>query len=126
MPYVFSTATAPQAYSEWLDGGADIKTSKLIAVIKGGHGVATRNLLTPKGVATYVTDAQLEALEKNDAFKRHKAKGFMVVDKQEQKPEKIARNMSKKDKSAPLVPEDFTEKKQPIVNKPMGSDGSED
>jgi hypothetical protein len=118
MPYVYSTASADIAYSIWEKGGADLSTPRTIVTIKGKANVAqARTLMTPKGAATFVTESQLQALEQNDAFKRHKEKGFVKVDKQEVEADKAVRDLEKKDGSAPLTPEDFKPEKKPKTNR---------
>lgn len=124
MPYVYSTLSCDQAYSVWEKTGNDIPVPKRIVTIKGGNSVAGKNLITPRGVATFVTDQQLEALEKCDAFKRHKDRGYLRVDKQEMAPEKAVASLNSKDESAPLTPETFEAegKKAPKTGKVKASD----
>ena len=108
MPFVYSTLTADQAYTVWDKGGADLPVAKRICIIKGGAGIANKNLITPRGVATHVTPQQLEALEACDAFKRHKERGYIRVDDKEQDAEKVAAaSMAEKDGGAPLTDADF-------------------
>ena len=83
MPHVFSTITNPVSYVEYegTDTGRN-RPIKRSVTIKGGHGVAeARNLVTPYGVATQVTEDELAFLEANPAFQRHKARGFLTVRK---------------------------------------------
>ena len=107
MPIVFSTLTAPQAYSIWVPGGGDLPAQKLICVIKGGAGVANKNLITPRGVATHVTATELEALNACPMYQRHKERGYIREDDKEQDAEKIASSMQGRDNSAPLTDGDF-------------------
>ena len=73
-------------------------------------------MLTPKGVATLVTDEQLKTLEQIKAFQKHQEEGFITVDKSKHDPEKVAKDMTGKDKSAQLDDDDFKPDKKPIVN----------
>jgi hypothetical protein len=112
MPYVYSTATGASTYIEYAPDNDKNKGHAVIVrkvTIKGGHGVATKNLITPKGVMTKVTDEELEFLLKDANFQRHMKAGFMNYDKSKVDPEKKATNMAKGDNSAPLTPDDFKE-----------------
>lgn len=115
--YVYSTATNSITYVEyeknasnelaiprkWPDG----KPMKV--TIQGGHGVATKHFITPKGIITQISDNEMEWLLTNPSFKKHVAKGFMTYDKKKIDPEKKAKDMQDKDGSAPLTPSDYIE-----------------
>lgn len=74
MNYIYSTLTADNEYS----------TEAGTVVIFGRSGARMRGKLdTPKGVATRVTDEQLQALEKHPLFKRHQQGGFISIQKKE-------------------------------------------
>lgn len=115
MPYVYSTATCSGTYVEYKpdnDKGHGHSVPLKQVTINGGHGVATKHLVTPKGVVTKVTDEELEFLLKNQAFQRHMKAGFMSYDNKKVEPEKKAESMNLKgDNSAPLTPADFQEGK---------------
>lgn len=105
--YVFSTLANNQMYQEWVKGGGDIPVKGRGVLIKGGAGVANRNLITPLGVATEVSDEELQLLEANDVFQTHKALGFIVVRQKSADVEKVAADMNRTDKSAPLTEASF-------------------
>jgi hypothetical protein len=117
MFYVYSTATCPICYVKYkplteseksLRGAASGHSEILKKVtIKGGHGVNTKILVTPKGVVTQVSDEDMEFLLKNESFQRHLKSGYMDYDKKKIDPEKKAKNMAEKDGSAPLTPKQF-------------------
>jgi len=112
MPFVYSTATCSGSYVKYApDNGGNSGHAKVIksVTINGGHGVANKALITPKGVVTEVTDEELEFLLADSAFQRHMKAGFMSVDNARIDPEKKAVNMAAGDNSAPLTPEDFKE-----------------
>lgn len=117
MPYVYSTLSNDNEYRIYEKGGADIPVVKGHVLIKGGAGIANKNLITPRGVPTEVTKEQLEMLEGNDQFKMHKENGFISVDTKQADADAVAKNMTKKDKSAPKTPEDYSGDKAPKVNK---------
>ena len=110
MPYVYSTATSAITYVEY-EPDIEKKSghSKIVrkVTINGGHGVATKNLITPKGIMTKITDDDFEWLVQQPSFQNHMKRGFMSYDKNKIDPEKKAANMAKGDQSAPLTPNDF-------------------
>jgi len=110
MNYVYSTQTCGMHYAEY-EKSSSKDIAKIIkkVLIKGGHGVANKHFLTPKGVVTTVSDEDMEFLLKSEAFNRHLKAGFMSYDKKEVLPEIKAANMKDKDGSAPLTPADFIE-----------------
>jgi hypothetical protein len=109
MPYVYSTLTAGQDYLNYVQGPADIKIPEGNPVrIDGGHGVATKKLITPIGVATEVTDEELSYLRRNEGFKAHVKQGFIIVSESKSDPEKVVPDMIGRDRSSPVVPSDYT------------------
>jgi hypothetical protein len=112
MPYVYSTATNSIAYTEYEpdnDKNCGFARVAKKVIIMGGHGLATKALVTPKGMVTRVSDEDLEFLLKNQSFQRHVKAGFMVYDKNKVDPEKKVINMAKADGCSPLTPDDFKE-----------------
>jgi hypothetical protein len=129
MPFVYSTATGANKYVEYHPynkNEASARIKRVIATIAGGANLApvAGNLVTPRGVATQVTDEQLKALMNCEAFKRHMEAGFMHVDdsKERRDPDKVVRDvgMNPKDGSAPLTPDskEVLGTLKPVVNKP--------
>jgi len=114
MPYVFSTLSSNMDYTNHVDGGADLPIELPPVHIKGGAGVADARIITPRGVVTEVTDEQLEYLEANPVFRVHKANGFIIVETKKADPEKVAADMTGRDQSAPMVPEDLAAADQPM------------
>lgn len=124
MPYVFSTMSAGVNYIDYHVNEKGAHTVKSKVAIKGGSGVANKNLITPLGVPTHINDAQLEMLEKNITFQEHKKAGYITVRNEEADPEKVvSQDMESRDKSAPYTPEDF---KEDDLAKPIDIDKSED
>ena len=89
--YVYSTLTASQVYS---DGENKV-------LIVGGANSPTKHMLTPRGVATKVTDEQMAILEKSGLFKKHQERGFIEVSTFSKDADKVAKGMTAGDKSAP-------------------------
>lgn len=114
--FVYSTATNSTYYCDYPppDPHRSHHTPIKRVLIKGGHGLASQlshsgpgNIFTPQGVVTQVSDEDMEWLQKNDSFREHIEKGFLIVDKRRVEPSNHARNMTQKDGSAPLIPKDF-------------------
>jgi len=113
--YVYSTITNGVAFCEYEDNASnELAITKrwpdgtpMKVIIEGGHGVSNKHFFTPQGVCTKVSDRDMEILLKNDAFQGFMERGFITYDKKKVAPEKKARDMAPKDKSAPLTPADF-------------------
>ena len=138
--YIFSTLTADQAYtlyepvSDAEKGDSlrvpvrrpqkDVNGHPARVLVKGGHGVANKNLITPKGVMTELDDKQLEMLEQCPSFVKHREAGYIKVESRKQDPEKVAEKMEQKDKSAPKTPAGLKkEAKEAGTPKPAEKDG---
>jgi hypothetical protein len=123
MAYVYSTLTNDQIYTLWRPAKEEGKPNVAIkkVQIKGGHGRMGKNLVTPLGVVTEVTDEELDALQKCTAFADHVKAGFIRVEKKKSEPEKVASTMEGKDASAQKTPSDF--KDPPKVGKPEDDNG---
>ena len=109
--YVFSTLANPQRFVQYASGGADIPVPMGDGIlIAGGTGVATRNLITPLGVMTEVSDDDAAYLTKVPAFQAHVKSGYIVVQKKKSDPEQVAADMNMRDGGAPKTPADFGDK----------------
>ena len=104
--YVFSTLASDVAYTNHEQGGADMPIDLPPVVVKGGAGVMNDRLVTPRGVATAVTEEQVEYLRANPVFKLHEKNGFVMVSETNGDPDKVAADMTGRDISAPVVPQD--------------------
>jgi hypothetical protein len=105
--YVFSTLANDQNYTNWLKGGGDVPIKCHNVMIKGGTGVANNRLITPLGVATEVTEFDLEELNKNSCFLEHQKDGYVRVRNKKMEAEKVASDMNLKDESAPMTDADY-------------------
>lgn len=119
--FVYTTLTSSVDYVNHKGGANDIPLPALVdgragVLIEGGHGVVKRgrNLITPLGVCTEVSDAQLTYLQENPTFCKHVENKFVTVLQREVAAEKVAADLEPKDASAPLTPSDF-------VNQPDGA-----
>jgi len=111
MHYVYSTLATDMKYVEWQEapkGAKDyIPTEKASVVIKGGAGVVTKNLITPMGVATAVSDEEMAILQQSSVFKAHERNGYIRIESKRMDPEKAASDMEGRDESAQAVEADF-------------------
>lgn len=105
--YVFSTLTANTAYAIYNYESHDLPIIEKQIVIKGGANLADKNLVTPQGVMTEVSDEDLALLEQDYHFKDHIKNGFIKVEKRKAEVEKAVKDMKDKDRSAPLTDKDF-------------------
>lgn len=110
--HVFSTLANDQLYTNYARGGGgeNIPTHEIL--IKGGAGVANDRFVTPLGIATEIDEALLPALEQNPGFIAHRDAGYLSVRTKSANPEKVATDMNRTDKSAPLTPADYLTKGQ--------------
>ena len=114
--YIYSTLTCSQNYCDYYPSPDQhiLPQVKSKIHIAGGHGVAGKHLITPRGVVTKITDEQYEILSGNPEFQLHMKNGFITAEKHKIEPEKAIRAMENKDKSAPLTPNDYS-KRVPVI-----------
>jgi len=105
--YVYSTLANDQKYVTYkpLQEGQDIGVIDESVLIEGKANVATKNLVTPRGLVTKVNEAQYKILEKCPAFRKHVENGYVSVTKKEAKLDKVLGGMIERDVSAPTTPE---------------------
>lgn len=101
--YVYSTLTCDQNYTNHDTGGADLPVPLPPVFIKGGAGVANDRLITPRGVATEITEEQAEYLRANPMFQLHEKNGYVEISAAEADPDKVAAGMNREDPSAPMT-----------------------
>lgn len=110
--YIHSTASQPMVYPIYA-GGTDRPVKVKEILIKGKANVIDpRTMVTPTGVVTEVSDADLELLKKSSAFQRHVARGFMRVMNES---ELNTSDMQKRDNSAQLVDAEYAAGTDPRV-----------
>jgi len=118
MPIIVSTMTDSVKYQEFKKGAdGQLAVDGDGILIPGRHAgkreVGITSVIIPNGVATEVSNAQLEQLKNNAVFQIHEKNGFIAVEKKtlsafnksrlEEKPP----NDSKKDAAAQITPEDM-------------------
>lgn len=108
--FVYSTLTGSHKYPIYRkrrEGGDTIPQMESYVLIHGGANLATKHLITPKGVVTKVTDDEYERLKANPAFARHLKRGYLTVEDYDYTVDEIVADMTPKDGSAPLTPDDY-------------------
>lgn len=124
---VFSTLASPVTYTRWERGANNHPVAKASVTIKGGAGVANSHVQTPRGVATLITPEQLAILKADKTCQLHMRNGHITIDENVERPptpddaENAAANMEGRDVSAPLVPQDYSDKDRPVVGGETGS-----
>jgi len=104
--YVYSTLASDVNYTNHVPGGGDLPIELPPVHIKGGAGVANDRFVTPRGVATEIDEEQLAYLRANEVFKMHEKNGFIEVSESKVDPDIVAADMTGRDNSAPIVPQD--------------------
>ena len=105
--HVYSKMSADVTYNDYVPGG-DIPRVARSVTIKGGAGVANKNIVTPFGVHTEITEEERDMLLKNGIFQLHQNGGFVTIEGKKEDPDLVATNLtSGPDPSAPLTPQDF-------------------
>lgn len=108
--YIYSTLSNDQRYTLWQEKAADgAPNIALGSVLVHGRAnvINEKTLDTPKGVMTRVTADQLSLLHHSGSFLRHKKAGYLTIEKAKVEPDKVAKDMTPKDKSAQLEKADF-------------------
>lgn len=108
--YVYSTLAADNVYAAHEQGGGDMPVPIPGVLIRGGTGVMAGGqgaLITPRGVATRVTEEELGRLLADPTFKLHEANGFLDVSDAEAPAEAVAANMRQDDAGRQLETGDF-------------------
>lgn len=89
--YVYSTLSNDNRYGEVL--------------INGKANVANKNVITPLGVVTRITSAQLDEAKTFPVFQLHMDNGYLTVEKYKEDADLVASDMTGRDASAPETPE---------------------
>jgi len=106
MVFVYSTLTHSYKYPIWLMHNNVPKIASSVT-IQGGANLPSKQLVTPKGVLTTITDEQYDRLQQNKAFQRHLKANHLKVETQEYAADDVAKDMEPKDGSAPMTPADY-------------------
>lgn len=108
MNYIFSTATTPIAFVQYSEKQKNRYPTVLRKVIiKGGANRTLKTLETPRGIVTEVSDDDLVFLSADPKFQGFVKRGFMTIAGDKKDLDSALKGMTPKDKSAPMVAEDF-------------------
>ncbi len=119
MHLVYSTLTNNNIYAQYDYSGPDLPRVVKSVLINGGTGVADKNIVTPIGVVTQVTDEDMRFLETEITFKEHVKNGFIKVEKTKRDMSKVTKDMILEDKSAPLTPNSKIFKETGLAERPV-------
>lgn len=109
--FVLSTLASTTVYAGYHanDNAGQLPRVKHSVTIEGGAGVANKNFITPRGVVTAITEEDAAFLKDHKVFRRHADRGFVSFSESDpgQAVDSAVAGMEGRDKSAPLVEEDF-------------------
>lgn len=112
MPYILSKLANTQIYTTYAKGVGDNMNIPVKSVeIKGGADVTDKQLVSPEGVITFVSDDDLEVLKSNKDFQRHLDGGYINYFKSQPNIDKQADKMTK-DKSRQVKKSDYEKEKK--------------
>lgn len=110
MPYILSKLANTQIYTKYAkDVSNNINVPIAKVTVKGGADVTDKHLITPDGVVTQVTLAELDILKENKDFQRHLENGLVKYYALQPNIDKEVETMQK-DNSKPLTPGDYIKK----------------
>lgn len=81
-------------------------------LIRGGAGIASKNLITPNGVHTAITAEEYDAIKDLAVFKSFVDNGFIKVEGKQFDLDRIVGDMNAKDPGGPVTPADFMNEAQ--------------
>ena len=124
--YIYSTLSNDQAYTTWEPISelkkmeASARVAQKIVRIAGKANIATKALVTPRGVVTQVTDEEYEHLKMNDVFQLHTRNGHIMVEEKKFEPEVVvAKGMKQADSSSPITPNNYQSVMASVENAPV-------
>lgn len=106
--HIYSTLSASTQYVTYRKNDSrEMAIAEKRITIKGGANVASKNLITPRGVVTTVSDEDYAELMQNPVFLKHLEGHYIFCDPVKANANKVAeKNMEARDVSAPLTPDD--------------------
>lgn len=105
--YVFSTLPVDMIYTGYKQREGDLPILVHQVLIKGGAGVANDRIITPNGIRTEITDEDKEVMLQDETCKIHVKNGYIKFETKAHDADKVSADMARRDKSSPLVPEDY-------------------
>lgn len=111
MFHVYSTLANPNRYAQYRPNSPNgVNIIEREITIKGGSGIAQKNIGTVFGIHTAVSDDDMEWLKDDFAFKQHVKSGYIRYEKQKINNEAAAADMITRDQktdACPVVPEEY-------------------
>lgn len=108
MVHVYSTLASPQEFTTYIPGGADLQVVDRQVHIKGGAGIASKNLITPNGVHTAISEDDYAAIKELWHWKKFVETGHIRVEKRQASDiDRIVSDMNPRDPGGPLTPADY-------------------
>lgn len=106
--HVYSRLANSQRYTTHTKGANDMPIPAGEVLIHGGANLPDKQLFTPMGVHTEISENDYELLKANSVFEQHVKNGFVTVEERKHDVEKVASDMGDKtDPSAPLTDSDY-------------------
>lgn len=106
--YIYSTMSADNDVVLYKKNGDGKQVPAGKITIAGKANVANnKTLITPRGALTTLEDKEFDLIKDNNHFKKWIEKGFIMVETRQADADKVAQNMTKKDKSAQKVKDDL-------------------
>jgi hypothetical protein len=123
MYHIYTTYASDNEYIRYSEHGPrGVNVAERSVLIKGGTGVNRKNLGTPLGVHTTISDDDYEWLKDDYSFKEHVKNGYVTVQKHKVEAEVVAADMPTRQwvkdaqgnvvrgDSFPVAPQDFSDK----------------
>jgi hypothetical protein len=115
--YVYSTMGQDVTYSHYSKLDGEFTPVALRSVtIKGGAGIITKNLITPEGVVTEISEEEHNILKGGDGippnkiFEKQEKDGFVKIQNKNIKVDKAVKDLTPNDLSAQKTENDFKAK----------------
>lgn len=116
--HVYSTLANPQKFVAYdypdrndPTQAGRLPVEKVSVLIRGGAGIASKNLITEWGVRTVITQAEYDAICELYHFKEFVKNGYLRVENKAFDIDRIVSDMNPGDPGAPLTPADFANEK---------------
>lgn len=107
--HIFSTLANPQKFTVWSKPPENgmLPITEREVLVRGGAGIASKNLITPNGVHTAITIEDYDAIKDLQHFKQFVDSGHIRVERKEYDIDKMVGDMDSRDPGGPLTPADF-------------------
>lgn len=117
--HIYSTLANPQKFVAYEVVSPDqaqemgrLPLPTVEVLIRGGAGIASKNLITPNGVHTAITSEEYDAIKDLYTFKQFVERGFIRVEGKQFDIDKIVGDMNAKDPGGPVTPSDYVNEAQ--------------